>query len=330
MSPMDAPELGVIIVSYNTRELLDACLRSLIREIKAESLRAQIHVVDNASADGSAGWVAEQFVDTADSIVHLLALQENVGFTAGNNLVLDTWQNDPAAPRRILLINPDAEMMEGALVTLVRALDEQRNTACVGPSLHYADGSFQHAAFRFPGPVQTLLDLFPVDRLTDSTINGRYSLARYAAGAPFEVDFVLGACLLVKQEALREVGPLDEGFFMYCEEIDWCRRFRTNGWKILLVPKARVLHHGAASSGQFREFSFVTLWRSRRRYQAKHAPLPRRLVTDLIIRLGLAKLSLRDTHDARRGRLSSKERAKRAKAYRSIFVQSEDPAGVVR
>jgi hypothetical protein len=166
--------------------------------------------------------------------------------------------------------------------------------------------------------VQTWLDLVPVPRLMDSRLNGRYPRARYA-GAPFEVDFVLGACMLVRGTALSEVGPLDEGFYMYCEEIDWCRRFRAAGWRTLCVPEAVVLHHGGASTNQLREAMFVQLWRSRRRYFRLHASPARRRAIGLALRAGLAARMLGDRWAAARGRIRADERDRRAGAYRRVL-----------
>jgi N-acetylglucosaminyl-diphospho-decaprenol L-rhamnosyltransferase len=293
--------LAVVIVSFNTRDLLDACLTALSADVHATEIDGQpIHaatwVVDNASADGSADMVAMRHPQ-----VHVLALDTNLGFTAANNLVLDRWVEhpdvnlDPSAakfapdrrPDFVLLLNPDTEIQPGAIAALIRALQAAPDAAVAGPRLAYGDGRFQHGAFRFPGIIQTWLDLFPVARLSESRLNGRYPRAIYERGRPFGVDFVLGACMLVRGTALGAVGPLDTGFFMYCEEIDWCRRFRAAGWRTLCVPAALVVHHAGASTRQFRGPTFTALWRSRRRYFAKHAPRGKRVIIDAIIRLGL-------------------------------------------
>ncbi len=287
--------LGVVIVSFNTRDLLDACLSALAADLRVAGFDAaelgaagpgvEVWVVDNASTDGSAAMVAERH-----PWVQLDGLDENAGFTAANNRVLERWAAAPdRCPDWVLLLNPDTELRPGALAALVSALAAAPDVAVAGPRLVYPDGRFQHGAFRFPGIVQTWLDLFPVNRLVDSTLNGRYPRRVYARGRPFAVDFVLGACMLVRGAALRAVGPLDPGYFMYCEEIDWCRRFRAAGWRILCVPAAELIHHAGASTSQRRGLANAELWRSRRRYFRIHGSPAQRLLTGAIIRLGLAR-----------------------------------------
>jgi GT2 family glycosyltransferase len=318
-APAGSLDLGVVIVSFNTRDLLAACLKSLLAEITDLNLTSEVWVVDNASTDASVAMMEADF-----PTVQVVDSGENLGFTVANNRVLERWYREGAeGPRWVLALNPDAELQPGALGSLIRALEAAPRAAVAGPSLHYADGRFQHAAFRFPGLIQTALDLFPIPRWTDRPINGRYRPSAYAAGRPFAVDFVLGACLLVRGEAMAEVGILDPGYFMYCEEIDWCQRFRAAGWSVLLVPEARVLHHGGASSQQFRAKSLVWLWRSRRRYFSRHLPAWRRRSLDALIRLGLVARAVGDWWSLRRGRLEAGEFAERVQAYRAIVARLE-------
>ena len=151
----------------------------------------------------------------------------------------------------------------------------------VGPALRYPDGGRQAAAFRFPGLVQVFLDLFPIDRLMDSRLNGRL-----APGQPAQIDYALGACMLIRRAAWQDVGPLDEGYFMYLEEIDWCRRAQ-RGWQVWHQPAAVAVHHGGASTRQQPDAMFAQLWRSRLRYyQRFHGPAMNRLV-HAVVRLGL-------------------------------------------
>lgn len=334
----DPPALGIVIVSYNTRDLLDACLVALAaalgagqgeggpgrpdeagepggeRRPPAARIDAEVWVVDNASPDGSAELVAERH-----PWAHLERLDRNAGFTAANNIPLRRWIDAPAgAPEHVLLLNPDTEISRAALDALRSALAADPSIGVVGPALVYPDGRFQHSAFRFPGVIQTTLDLWPVDRLADRTINGRYPRARYAEGRPFEVDFVLGACMLARGSALRDIGPLDEGFFMYCEEIDWCLRLRSAGWRRVCVPAARVLHHAGASSRGFRHASFVHLWRSRRRLARKHFGPVRRALFEAVLAAALLQRSLLDRLALALGRLDPSEAAARRSAYRAV------------
>lgn len=286
-SPM-MPTLAIVIVSYNVRELLRACLASLYASLaRTPELAAEVWVVDNASADGSADMVA-----TAFPAAVLVRSPQNLGYTAGNNVALqalgfaplhgeakplDSYDWAAAVPRRseppqlVWLLNPDTEVQGDATRQLVQFLAAQPAAGACGAQLAYADGSFQQGAFRFPGLLQIAFDFFPPPgRLNQPVLasrwNGRYAQALYERGAPFAVDFVLGATLLVRSDALTQVGLLDEGYFMYCEEMDWQRRAAQAGWRVFCVPAARVMHVGGASSSQFRSRSFVALWQSRLRY----------------------------------------------------------------
>jgi len=162
---------------------------------------------------------------------------------------------------------------ESALRQMFGVLMAHPRVAAVGPSLTYADGSFQHSAFRFPDLFQVFFDFFTVHhRLTESRLNGRYPRSLYERGQPFAIDHPLGAAFLVRREAIEQVGLMDERFFMYCEEIDWCMRFKHHGWQVLCVPQARIVHHAGQSTRQFRESMFVALWKSRFLLFEKHYP----------------------------------------------------------
>ncbi len=327
-------DLAVVIVSYNVKDLLHACLDSLLASLdRSPALAAEVWVVDNASADGSAGMVSERFPS-----VHLLASPENLGYSAGNNVALQGLGFTPVAgearplsaypwaadvprsnsqPRHVWLLNPDTVVQGDAPAQLVCFLDQTTGAGACGAQLFYADGSFQHGAFRFPGLAQLGLDFFPpAGRLNqtvlDSRLNGRYSRRLYDHGQPFAVDFVLGATLMVRAEALRQVGLLDESYFMYCEEMDWQRRAQQAGWSIHCVPAARVLHVAGASSSQFRSRSFVALWQSRLRYfQRYHSPLFNQAVV-AVLRAGLRA-------EARRARQQAPDDlAQRLAAYAEV------------
>lgn len=322
-----APELGIVIVSYNTRALLAECLASVATELERQGLRAtaasgdqawaQVCVVDNASEDGSAAMVTAEF-----PWVRLIALDANVGFTAGNNRALRGWARpDGGCPRFVLLLNPDAALTPGSLGRLMATLREHPEAGAAGPALRYPDGRFQHAAFRFPGIVQTVLDLWPVARLAESTLNGRYAAARYASSQPFPVDFVLGACLTMTGDALRRVGPLDEGYVMYCEEIDWCKRALDRGLATLCEPRAVVVHHGGAASGQRRAAALGHLWRSRLRWFAHHTPRAKAQLLRAIVRAGLWWRQRAGARAFQRGEISGDDWAALGAAYRGVFAE---------
>ncbi len=288
------PDLAVVVVSFNVRELLRRCLRSVQDEIgRQNGLRSAVWVVDNASHDGSAGMVRAEFPE-----VHLIANETNRGFAAANNQALRALgfggegTISDSLPRFVLLLNPDTTLEAGALATWLAAAEALPRAGILGPSLRYPDGRFQHSAFAFPTLWQVFFDFFPLHhRLVESRLNGRYPRRWYAAGRPFPIGHPLGAAMLARGEAVQEAGLLDEGYFIYAEEVDWCLRMRAKGWERWCVPAACVIHHEAQSTRQFREEMFVHLWRSRFRLFALHySPLFNTLVRPLV-RLGLRRLA---------------------------------------
>jgi hypothetical protein len=278
--------LAVVVVSYNTRDLLRRCLQSVFASPLPPAAHLRAIVIDNASRDASPAMVAAEFPE-----VDLFASPVNLGFTGGNNLALHVLGFDvtpPAsatgllrtratsAPDYVLLLNPDAELVDDALSRLVGFLASAPDAGACGPRLAYPDGRFQHGAFAFPALAQVALDLFPptrlpgAQRLYDSRLNGRYPRRAWHGSAPFPVDFVLGAALMARGSVIAAVGGLDDGYFMYCEEMDWCMRLAETGSRVYAVPAALVVHHEGQSSRQARWDAYARLWRSRLRFYAKH------------------------------------------------------------
>jgi GT2 family glycosyltransferase len=189
-----------------------------------------------------------------------------------------------------------------------------------GAQLQYPDTRFQHGAFAFPGLTQLLFDLFPPRprRLLDSRLNGRYPRRWYTRGQPFAIGFALGAALMVTREAIEVVGLLDEGYFMYAEEVDWCWRMRRAGYPMFCVPQARVVHHGGASTRQFREESTLNLWRSRKRlYDTFYGPV-RRWVAHRLVGLGMRAEMARARRSAAQGTIAEPELKRRVETLRRV------------
>lgn len=305
---MSQVDLSIVIVSFNVRELLEQCLASVTAHAACD-LQLETIVVDNASSDDSEALVREKF-----SSVQLVANKENRGFALANNQGFAV-----STGRYVMMLNPDTVVREGALKTLVSFMDVHPSAGVCGGKLLYADGSLQHSAFRFPSLAQIFLDFFPVNRrLTDSPINGRYSRALYARGEPFRVDHPLGADFLVRRKATEQVGWLDEQFFIYCEEIDWAMRFKRAGWEIWCVPQAAIVHHEAQSTRQFRDQSFINLWRARFQLFAKHYSRFFRFVAKNIVRMGLWSLTRHSRSDACNGIVTQDELKRRLDAYRAV------------
>jgi N-acetylglucosaminyl-diphospho-decaprenol L-rhamnosyltransferase len=279
--------LAVIVVSYNTRALLKACLASVFTGLEQSRLDGTIWVVDNASSDGSPDMVRREFPQA-----QLLANPDNRGFAAANNQALCALGfgqvGEGQSPQAVLLLNPDTVVHGDALGQMFCRLNGGPVLGVVGPALVYPDGGFQHAAFRFPNLLQVFLDFFPLNhRLTDSALNGRYARVRYQSHEPFPIDHPLGAALMAKWEAILQVGLMDERFFMYCEEIDWCIRFKEKGWRIECVPQAHIVHYAGQSTRQFRDKMFIALWKSRVLLFDKHYSPAFRSAVRWIVALGM-------------------------------------------
>jgi GT2 family glycosyltransferase len=301
-------DLGIVIVNWNVRDLLAACLDSVYLDLaqSGSRLKASVLVVDNGSRDGSVAMLKQQFPRTP------LLEADNRGMGAGNNhglrLLLDQYQ-----PMAVLVLNPDTLVRPGSLAALVEFLRSHPRAGVAAPKLLNPDGTLQHTAFRFPGLAQLALDLFPppgrLARLLESPLNGRYPAAAYAAGQPFQVDHTLGAAFAVRAEAIAEVGLFDETFTMYCEEIDWQWRLARAGWERWVVPAAEVVHYGGQSTRQQPAQSLLQLWASRRRlYQRYHGPALNTVAAPLV-RAGMRQRIRANHRLSARGRLSPDARA---------------------
>lgn len=262
------PMIGVVIVSWNVKELLGRCLASLRADLDRAGVRGRVVVVDSASSDGTPGRVGGEF-----PWVELVACQENIGYVRGNNLGMSRL----AAADYIWLLNPDTEILPGATRTLLDFMARHPRCGLCGPKLINPDGSLQHGAFQFPGLVQLALETQPrLWRFRGTRLDGRYAPAQYAAGRPFHIGHPLGAAMLARAGAVAQVGLLDTGYEMYSEEVDWAMRMSRAGWERWCVPAAVVMHYGGASSGQASERAERIKWHSRMRYYAKHySPLKR-------------------------------------------------------
>lgn len=301
-------DLSIIIVSFNVHALLEKCLESVVEQTST-GLKTETWVVDNDSSDGSAAMVRERFPS-----VHLIENKSNRGFASANNQGFAGSQG-----RYLMMLNPDTIVRPGAFAKLVRFMDEHAQAGACGGKLVFTDGALQHSAFAFPTLAQVFLDFFPLNwRLTESRLNGRYPRSWYAKGNPFEIDHPLGADFLVRRKVAEQVGWLDEAYFLNCEEIDWAMRIKRAGWEIWCVPSAEIVHYEAQSKKQFREESFVNLWRARFRLFEKLYSGMFLLATRWIVLVGLSQMSRQARAEARRGLVTQVELDKRLEAYQMV------------
>jgi GT2 family glycosyltransferase len=278
--------LSIVIVSYNTRELLARCLETVYA---ADPIALEVIVVDNASRDASVAMLREHFPE-----IVVIQNEVNRGFAAATNQGLAR-----AGGRYVLLLNSDTEVSQGAWGQLIAFMDQHPAAGALGPRLLNSDGSLQRTAKRFPSPLSALFGRKSV--LTHWFPHNRFSRAYLleldeSRAEPFEADCLSGACLLVRREVLEQVGPLDEQFFMYWEDNDWCYRIKAAGWQIYALPTVRVVHHEGQSSRGHPTRHIIAFHRSVYRYVCKHVArawwdLRRPLILcALIIRAALVSL----------------------------------------
>jgi N-acetylglucosaminyl-diphospho-decaprenol L-rhamnosyltransferase len=258
-------DLSVIIVSWNVRDLLRRCLLSLrpsLSDSPAQGETAsEVVVVDNGSRDGSPEMVAADFPE-----VRLIRNLENRGFTAANNQGLAVSRG-----RQLLLLNPDTEVVGNAVATMAAYLEAYPRVGALGPQLRYPDGRLQSSRRRFPTLSTALVESTVLQEWGhDNPILRRYYMADTPDNAVQPVDWVVGACLMVRREAFEQVGGLDEGFFMYSEELDWCHRIKDAGWEIVYLPTATVIHYEGKSSEQVVAARHIYFQNSKVRYFRKY------------------------------------------------------------
>ncbi len=233
-------DISIIIVNYNVREFLRQSLLSIRKAIT--NLTAEIFVVDNASNDGSAGMVRREFPE-----VKLIANRDNLGFAAANNQALRQ-----ATGRLLVLLNPDTVVQEDTFTAIRAFFDQHPETGMAGCKVLNPDGSLQLACRRsFPTPWVAFTRLSGLSRLfPDTRWFGRYNLTYLPENETAEVEAISGSFMAARREALEQVGLLDEDFFLYGEDLDWCFRMRAAGWKIHYFPGTQIIHFKGESAKQ--------------------------------------------------------------------------------
>ena len=286
MSPRHEPQPGldVVIVSYRCEGLLRDCLTSLRERPPKRAM--SVHVVDNASGDGTAEMVAREFGE-----VGLTASESNLGFSAANNVAIRAGD----APL-VLALNPDTVVTEEALERTCRVLDERPEVGICGPRLELPDGRFDHAARRaFPTPVSALGHFTGLGRREGA--HGELAAYRAPEVEAGPVDAVNGAYMLMRRAALDEVGLFDEGYWMYMEDLDLCYRFHQAGWTVWYEPSATVIHVKAGTSGALRPwrlnyaFHYGMYRFYRTHYAERRNPLYNAMIyAGIALKLGLSAL----------------------------------------
>ena len=305
MNSEPRPPLSICILSWNTRDLLQACLHSIFED--PQSQEWEVVVVDNNSSDQSPAMVTAAFPQ-----VRLVVNSSNLGFAAGNNRAMETARGD-----HLLLLNSDTRVEPGALGRMADFLRANPDVGAVGPKLLSADGSLQLSC----GIRPSLLSEF-VNKMLLHNLFPFYKLGRWHHRETRDVDWVMGACLLVRRKVVEEVGGLDPAIFMYHEDLDWCLRIRDRGWRISYFPDSCIHHLRGASTRQNLRNMLVVSQRSLYFLFAKHfgrgPVLTLRLLT-------LIEMTLRSLVWLPYSILSSQRREEghqRLLAYRDIFWKS--------
>ena len=268
---MSATLLSVVIVNWNTRDMLAQCLQSIkadcAAQIGAATRKAatqqphqptmEVFVVDNASSDGSAQMVTQRF-----PWVRLIQNDSNLGFAQANNQAIRL-----ANGRYILLLNSDTEVHPGAFAALIDFMEKTPRAGAAGAHLLNSDGTLQPACQPMLTPWREFVRLIFLDRFLHIAV---YEAEWWETEAPRRTEVIKGACLMLRRTALEQVGPLDGSYFMYTEEVDLCYRLGEAGWQLWWVPAARVTHYGEASSRQVAQTMYVQLYRSKIQFYRKY------------------------------------------------------------
>jgi len=275
-------DLSVIIVTFNPGDLILACLKSV--EAASAGLDTEIIVIDNASEDGTTDQIKTQF-----KRVRLVANPDNRGFAAACNQGMAI-----ASGQYLLLLNPDTVVEPDALTSMTRFMDAHPHVGIVGPRAHGHAGEITLTAYPEYGPGMILWQYFGLDRLFPYAVFGRYRRLCEQATEPFRVEWVQGSCLMLRRQVFEAIGGLDESFFLFCEEPDFCQRARAHGWEVHYLPGARIAHTVSSSVSRYtfarvRNYHISPLIYFRKRG---------RPVTALVLKLGftlelLAKLVMR-------------------------------------
>jgi N-acetylglucosaminyl-diphospho-decaprenol L-rhamnosyltransferase len=263
-------DVGIVIVNYNVCDLLRDCLRSVLAS--QGDFAFEVCVVDNGSADGSADMVAAEFPQVC------LVRAQNGGYAAGNNLGLQALgfglgeKAKPSHPRHALLLNPDTVLPPLALAQMLAFVADRHQAGVAGPRLVRSDGSLDWACRRsFPTPEVAFYRLSGLSRLFPRSPRfGRYNMTYLSPDVTTEVDSVVGAFMLIRGEVIDQVGLLDERYFMYAEDLDFCYRAKQQGWQVWYNAGVTVLHYKGQSSRQQSALANVHFYRTMRLFHDKH------------------------------------------------------------
>jgi len=256
-------KVSIIILSWNTEKLLKQCVESILNNCKSErrnKVVAEIIVIDNGSTDGSVKYLRDLELKKYRNIELKIILNEkNLGFGAGNNQGMKA-----ASGQYFLLLNSDTIVKNQAWLKMAEFMDRNPKVGVIGCRLLNPDSSWQPSCGYFPNLAVAFLMLFAEHWLG--------SLVRFSPKKPKEVDWVMGAAMMIRPKVIEKAGLMDEGIFMYMDEVEWCWRIKKAGWKIMFWPGAEIIHLGGGSSPEGRKWPIVNIYRGLLYFYQKHKP----------------------------------------------------------
>ncbi len=259
-------DLSVIIVSWNVADMLVDCLESILsnsiamRIPDAERLKTEVIVVDSASSDATVPILEQHYPQ-----VRLFKQDQNIGFTRANNIGLEQ-----ARGRHILLLNPDTVVLGRALEEMVQYLDDHRDVGVVGPYTLNTDGTMQSTRRRFPTLALAFFESTWLQPFAPKSMLDYYYVNDAPELATVDVDWVQGSALMLRREVYEQIGGLDTGYVMFSEELDWCQRAKDEGWRVVFLPNAQIIHHGGRSTDQVTANKHIYFQESKLRYFRKY------------------------------------------------------------
>lgn len=276
-------DLSVIIVNYNTKKLLAQTIESVLET--GTGLEYEIIVVDNASSDGSCTMVSENY-----KTVKLIENKNNLGYAKANNIGIKS-----SIGRYVLLLNSDTVVKEGCLQACIGYMEEHEDIGALGPRVSLVDGTLDRACKRgFPTPEASLYYFLKLDKkYPESEKYGKYNLTYLSEREINEVDCLVGAFMMVRREVINKIGLLDEAFFMYGEDIDWCYRIKEAGYKNIYYPRAEIIHYKGASSKKRKYMTIYEFHRAMLLFYKKHYIKKYNVLVTMGVYIGVAlKLGL--------------------------------------
>ncbi len=256
---MRLTDLSIIIVSWNVKAFLKACLDSIFAA-PMNGYTVEIIVVDSGSTDGSVDLIRDTYPQ-----VKLLAQEENIGFTRSNNIGLKA-----ATGRYMMLLNPDTEVIGDALALMIAHLDTHQAVGISGPHTLNSDGTTQSTRRHFPTLAVGFLESTWLQPYAPKSLMNYYYVNDTDDNAILDVDWVQGSGLMIRRDVYKQIGGLDEGYVMYSEEMDWCKRAKLAGWQVAYIGSARIIHHGGKSSEQVTANKHIYFQESKLRYFRKY------------------------------------------------------------